>query len=168
MADRRRMVERTDHPDVLRSASARRRTSRAIRGSRNAGVVRAKTLRDFGGRNTASRLSLYSAFRTPHSALYVYRAPLPLRLLVPRRCLAPRAARAHRVAAGLPRARAHRPQRPVRLDGVRTGSETARAPGDHRSGADATRRLSWDDSRGDARRVREPLPVDYGGASRPC
>src|SRR2546428_9080836 len=162
------MVERTHYTDVLRSTSPRRGTDGPVHGSRDSGVVRAKTLGIAVVGTRYRSLPFYSAFRTPHSAFYVYRASLPLRLLVPRRCLAPRAARAHRLTARLPRARAHRPQRPVRLDGVRTGSETARAPGDHRSGADATRRLSCDDSRGDARKVRGPLPVDYGGASRPC
>src|SRR6267378_4391390 len=86
----------------------------------------------------------------PRSAFYVYRAPLPLRLLVPRRRLSPRAARAHRVAARLLRPRAHRPQRAVRLDGVRARIETARSPGDHRRGVDATRRFPCDASRRDA------------------
>src|SRR6266705_1239950 len=106
-------------------------------------------------RNTQSKPELpfripNSAFRIPHSALYVYRAPLPLRLLVLRRRFSPRAARAHRLAARLPRARAHRPPRAVRLDGVRARSETARSPGDHRRGADPARRFPRDAARGDA------------------
>src|SRR5882724_12496986 len=102
------------------------------RGWEESGVVRGPD----DGRLVDSKARLKcSAFRLPRSAYYVYRAPLPLRLLVPRRRFSPRAARAHRVAARLLRPRAHRPQRAVRLDGVRARIETARSPGDHRRGA---------------------------------
>src|SRR5260370_645961 len=135
------MVERTHYTDVLRSTSPRRGTAGAVHGSRDSGVVRAKTLGIAVVGTRYRSLPFYSAFRTPHSAFYVYRAPLPLRLLVLRRRFSPRAARAHRVAARLPRPRAHRPPWAVRLDGIRARSETARSSGDHRRGAAPARAL---------------------------
>src|SRR5438034_8800833 len=110
------MVERTDYANVLRSASARRGTAGAIQGYRGSGVVRAKTLGIVVVGTRHRSLPFNSAFRTPHSALsYVYRASLPFGVFFSRRRLSPRAARAHRVAARLPRPRAPPPQRPVRL-----------------------------------------------------
>src|SRR6266566_5567565 len=123
---------------ICGSDPRRRRTGRTVRRYVDGRVVDAE----------ASLNVPRSDFRVP--TFYVHRASLPLRLLVPRRRLAPRAARAHRLTARLPRARAHRPQRAVRIDGVRAGVETARAPGDHRRGADPARRFPRDPSRGNA------------------
>src|ERR1051325_8168674 len=105
------------------------RADGVVRGLDDGRVVRSEAdlARNAGIRNRTR--SINSALRIPHSAIYVYRAPLPLGLLVSRRRLSPRAAGAHRIAARLPRARPHRPQRAVRLDGVRARIAEARPAG---------------------------------------
>src|SRR5437868_10655358 len=100
MADRRRVVEGTHHAFVLRSASGWRRTGLDIPRSRETGVVDAAAIANCRLRDRRASIP-HSALRIPH---YVFRAPLPLRLLVSRRRLPPRAAGARRVAARLPRA----------------------------------------------------------------
>src|SRR5882672_1038212 len=100
----------------------------------------------------------------------VRRAALPLRLLLPRRCLAPRRPRGDGARARILRPRAHGPQRLVRLNGVRAGSEAARPPGDHRCRSNARRRGAPDAARRDAAGICEPVPVadrDTSRARRP-
>ena len=65
---------------------------------------------------------------------FVRRAPLPLRLLVPRRRVAAGGARGGRGRAGARHPRADRPQHGLGLDGVRGGGRGARVEGDPRGG----------------------------------
>src|SRR6266566_1390059 len=62
------MVEGACQTEVFRSACRRRRTDGAIRGSRNTGVVRAKTLANavVGTRHEAFPSIPHSALRIPH------------------------------------------------------------------------------------------------------
>src|SRR5438445_2409022 len=158
------MVAGACSPTVCRGNPRGWEASRVVRGSRQWRVVDAETLADVERGIDARTSILHSALRTPH---YVYRAPLPLRLLVSRRRFAPRAARAHGHAAWASGARPHRSKWPVRLDGVRAGSEVARPSADPGRGADAARRVSRNAAYRDTRGVCEPVPAHHRGASRP-
>src|SRR5207302_7522035 len=68
------MVEGACQSEVLRSACRRRGTGGALRGSRNTGVVRAKTLANAVVGTRHRSFPFYSAFRTMYSELHCHSA----------------------------------------------------------------------------------------------
>ena len=91
----------------------------------------------------------------------VRRAALPFGLFLPGRGLPPGGARPAGRGARLPCPGAHRPQRPVRLHGVRPGRPAGGPPADHRGGSHAARMLR----RG--RRTRRRPPRHPPGRNAP-
>src|SRR2546422_654859 len=122
------VVARADPPALRRGDPGRREARGAVRGPNDGRVVDTETLTAWGVGSGTHRYTPFSRFApfstTPHSPLShvfhnVHRTPLSFGILVSRRRLAPRAAGAHGREPGLPGARAHRPQRHLRRDGLR-------------------------------------------------